>query len=45
MVDLSKQGIEELFYRQMKKKTMQCIEQSFDFQFSGDWVRGDANVF
>ena len=32
--------IQELFYNQIRKKTMQSVEQTFDYQFSDNWIKG-----
>jgi len=37
MVDLSKENIQDLFYKQVRDLTLSRME-SFDLQFSGDWV-------
>lgn len=37
MVDLRKKTIQDLFYRQFKNLTLSKI-QSFDLQFSDDWI-------
>lgn len=38
MLDLSQKTIEKLFYEKMKQKTLGSVEQSFDYQFSDDWM-------
>lgn len=37
MIDLTNKTIEELFYSQIKKLTLQSREESFDYQFSDLW--------
>ncbi len=37
MVDLSKETIQELFYKQVKSLTLSKM-QSFDLQFSDAWI-------
>jgi len=37
MVDLSKENIQDLFYRQVKRLTLSKM-QSFDLQFSDAWI-------
>ena len=38
-MDLSKNTIKELFYRQIKDLTLSSKLNSFDFQFSDGWLR------
>lgn len=37
MMDLTNKTIEKIFYEKMRQKTMQSMEQSFDYQFSDEW--------
>jgi len=41
MIDVSHATIQDIFYRKIKEMTMQSRENTFDIQFSDDWLTPD----
>ncbi len=41
MIDVSHATIQEIFYRKIKEMTAQSRENTFDIQFSDDWLVSD----
>jgi len=37
-MDLSKETIKEIFYKQIRELTLRTRAESFDYQFSGKWL-------
>ena len=37
-MDLGKDAIKELFYKQIRELTLKTKAKSFDYQFSGKWL-------
>lgn len=41
MIDVTHATIQQIFYKKIKDMTMQSRENTFDFQFSDDWLVSD----